>query len=318
MNAASTQAHIDPVAGHQHRPLYSVMIPTYNCAKYLVETLESVLAQDPGPTEMQIEVVDDVSTKDDPEAVVRKLGKDGRVQFFRQPRNVGPIENFNTCVRRARGHWVHVLHGDDFVLPGFYVAMQRMIEANPHLTLACSRIFFVDEASEIDAITPRNKTLEQPGSDASSFYTWNYLQFAGVVLRRSFLEEHGGFNPSLIHTADWEMWIRCISQGCGMMKNAPLAAYRMFGANHTSQLMRTGENLRDYLRLGSLLAAEHHDFDMRKFRQFVSGMALNQVDRFAAVRDHDAVRANWQVWRATGTWLQGLRYRVRKLLRSWR
>ena len=60
------------------RPLWSVMIPAYNCASYLRQTLASVLAQDPGPEQMQIEVVDDGSTKDDPESVVRETGK-GRV-----------------------------------------------------------------------------------------------------------------------------------------------------------------------------------------------------------------------------------------------
>jgi len=90
------------------------MIPTFNCADYLRITLQSLLDQVPGPDEMQIEVVDDCSTKDDPEAVVQELGR-GRVQFFRQPRNVGAIENFNTCVRRSRGHYVHLLHGDDLV-----------------------------------------------------------------------------------------------------------------------------------------------------------------------------------------------------------
>ena len=52
----------------------SVMIPTYNCATFLRTTLESVLAQDPGPEQMQIEVVDDHSTEDDPAVVVRALG----------------------------------------------------------------------------------------------------------------------------------------------------------------------------------------------------------------------------------------------------
>ena len=73
-----------------------------------------MLEQDPGLHEMQIEVVDDASTLDDPETVVREIGK-GRVNFFRQSRNVGHTKNFETCLRRARGKVVHLLHGDDYV-----------------------------------------------------------------------------------------------------------------------------------------------------------------------------------------------------------
>lgn len=72
---------IAPVPATASRPLWSVMIPAYNCGQYLIETLRSVLDQDPGPEVMQIEVVDDCSTQDDSEAVVRSLGK-GRVSFF--------------------------------------------------------------------------------------------------------------------------------------------------------------------------------------------------------------------------------------------
>ena len=114
-----TYPSIAPVSEAVNRPLWSVMVPTYNCANYLELTLKSVLEQDPGPEQMQIEVIDDRSTKDDPEAVVNEIGK-GRVSFFRQPQNVGAQANFTTCVQRSRGHLVHILHGDDAVLPGFY------------------------------------------------------------------------------------------------------------------------------------------------------------------------------------------------------
>ncbi|HZY25562.1 MAG TPA: glycosyltransferase, partial [Bacteroidales bacterium] len=76
------------------------MIPTYNCAHYLRETIASVLAQDPGPEIMQIEVVDDHSTRDDPEVVVKELAGD-RVGFYRQSQNVGYIKNFETCLQRS-------------------------------------------------------------------------------------------------------------------------------------------------------------------------------------------------------------------------
>src|SRR5687767_4743988 len=100
------------------------MIPTYNCALHLRYALESVLAQDPGRERMQIEVIDDASTVDDPEAIVARIGRD-RVGFYRQPGNVGHVRNFETCLARARGRFIHLLHGDDAVRPGFYEAMER-------------------------------------------------------------------------------------------------------------------------------------------------------------------------------------------------
>ena len=66
---------IPPVPAGVARPLWSVMIPTYDCAHHLRETLVRVLAQDPGPDAMQIEVVDDHSTRDAPEDVVREVGE---------------------------------------------------------------------------------------------------------------------------------------------------------------------------------------------------------------------------------------------------
>ena len=55
---------IAPLPQEAARPKWSVMIPAYNCARFLAATLESVLAQDPGPAQMQIEVVDDCSSDD--------------------------------------------------------------------------------------------------------------------------------------------------------------------------------------------------------------------------------------------------------------
>ena len=60
---------------------------------------------DPGPDCMQIEVIDDASTTDNPQAVVADIAP-GRVGFFRQTSNVGHIRNFETCLIRARGHLV--------------------------------------------------------------------------------------------------------------------------------------------------------------------------------------------------------------------
>src|SRR5688572_28917643 len=119
-----------PVPKREARPLWSVMIPTYNCANYLRKTLASVLAQEPGQELMHIEVIDDCSTSDNPAAVVAELGAN-RVKFYRQPRNIGVPKNFDTCLERSRGHLVHILHGDDLVFKGFYSKMGKAFEEQP-------------------------------------------------------------------------------------------------------------------------------------------------------------------------------------------
>jgi glycosyltransferase involved in cell wall biosynthesis len=82
------------------RPLWSVMIPTYNCTPYLQEAILSVLAQDMGPAHMQIEVVDDASTDAEVEQLEASIGG-GRIQYYRQSVNVGSLRNFETCLNRS-------------------------------------------------------------------------------------------------------------------------------------------------------------------------------------------------------------------------
>src|SRR5690554_8045208 len=106
------------------------MIPSYNCIDFLRETINSVLLQTPSSDEMQIEVIDDFSTDGDVEALVEELGK-GRVGFFRQPKNVGHLRNFETCIKRARGRLVHILHGDDAAKHGYYQELGSLFEKYP-------------------------------------------------------------------------------------------------------------------------------------------------------------------------------------------
>src|SRR6266480_6472474 len=110
------------------RPFWSVMIPTYNPrADYLEESLHSVLQQDPGPEQMQIEVIDDCSMDNTSSELVCRVGA-GRVAFHAEPQNRGLANTWNRCIERARGNWVHILHQDDIVLPGFYDQLRKGAE----------------------------------------------------------------------------------------------------------------------------------------------------------------------------------------------
>src|SRR4028119_1354018 len=121
---------IDPVPEGIVRPLWSIMIPAYNCSGFLRETIKSVLANFSEFSNVQIEVVDDKSTDEDVEKLVHEMGKD-KIAFFQQATNVGSLRNFETCINRARGYWIHILHGDDKVEKGFYAEIESLFVAHP-------------------------------------------------------------------------------------------------------------------------------------------------------------------------------------------
>jgi glycosyltransferase involved in cell wall biosynthesis len=278
------------------RPLWSVMIPTFNCAKYLQQTLESVLAQDQGSDQMQIEVVDDYSTTDDPKTVVEEVGK-GRVAFHRKPRNEGAVANFNTCIQRSRGHLLHILHGDDYVLPGFYQRLTEEAQLHPDVSLVAVRAFHVDEEGVILGVSPRLPKLENGSRLVEEFFYETPILFAGIVVRRDFYEKKGGFIPALVHTADWEMWARATGLAGGLVTREVLACYRSFAGNDSGRLARTGENLRDYDRLNLLFAERYPEFDCKRGRQRVLDTALSQAHRFSETGDSEAAKVNQDYWK---------------------
>lgn len=242
------RATIPPRTELTPRPLWSVMIPTYNCANYLRETLCCVLAQDPGSEMMQIEVIDDHSTKDDPRAVVEELGC-GRVGFYQQPENVGHTRNFETCLKRAQGKLIHLLHGDDCVRLGFYRKMQRAFEENPLVGAAFCRQIHMDEHGHWQHISP----LEQPESGVLNNWLEKIavkqrIQTPSIVVRRDVYEKLGGFDYRLSWIEDWEMWVRIATQYSVWYEVEPLALYRTHSASNSGRYVRTGENIRDVLK----------------------------------------------------------------------
>jgi glycosyltransferase involved in cell wall biosynthesis len=240
------QAKIQPVPEGQYRPLWSVMIPTYNCADYLRETLSSVLAQDLGAEVMQIAVVDDCSTQDDPEAVVEELGK-GRIQFYQQPQNVGYIRNFETCLQRSHGHLIHLLHGDDCVLPGFYQKMQTLFEKYLEIGSAFCRQIIMDDNGH----WKRFSQLEQEESGILSNWleriaAYHSVQTPSVVVRREVYEKLGGFDTRLLSCGeDWEMWVRIAAYYPVAYEVEPLALYRDRSNSLTKRSVQTAQNIRD-------------------------------------------------------------------------
>jgi len=274
------RATIDPVPADVDRPLWSVMIPAYHCAGYLAKTLESVLVQDPGPAVMQIEVVDDFSTRDDPAEVVRAVGG-GRVAFFRQPQNRGHVRNFETCLKRSRGRLIHLLHGDDYVQPGFYARMGAAFAARPETGLATCRHLYALASGHWFGMSRLRQEQSGPWENAfEALAVEGDLQTPSVVVRRECYEALGGFDERLLCTEDYEMWVRIASHFPVWYETECLAVYRFHAGSNSARDAVTAENIRDARRALEIIAGEV----TRPLRPDWQRVALRRVARGAVDR----------------------------------
>lgn len=288
---------IDPVAEGPPRPFWSVMVPTYNRSRYLRKTLESVLSQDPGPAEMEIEVVDNCSSEGDPEAIVREVGK-GRVRFYRQASNLGMTANWNTCIQRARGQWVHLLHDDDMVMPGFYDAYHQAILNHPQAVLVAGKVVTIDEEDR------RNGTygLASLGGDgvfpdfAKRQALENQTACPSVVAKRSAYEQVGGFCTFFSFVPDMDMWFRIAGVGPVAVVSQPYSLYRIHAASDTSKWMRSGHNIYETILLVQANLAKLGDKpDTEAWRSKLARMAEGSAWRLDAAGMFDG-RYNQARW----------------------
>lgn len=286
---------IEPVADQAARPLWSVMIPTFNCAHQVGETLESVLSQAPSADAMEIVVVDDAST-DDIEQAVKAHGD--RVRLHRQPSNLGVPHNLTEAIRLSRGRLVHILHGDDQVRPGFYAAMEQAF-ADAEIGAAFCRQIYTDSNGRWQGLSPLETTIDGRIPDAlQHLASEQRIMTPSICVRREVYERIGGFHPALSCAEDWEMWVRIARHYAIGYVAEPLAVYRMQDASNTGRNMRSGAVV-DMNRKAIAIISEHLPQDIAArivatARATYAKSALHAARDFAGHGDGAAARAQFQ------------------------
>ncbi len=231
---------IPKVPTEQNRPLWSVVIPTHNCAEYLRLALSSVLQQDPGPDLMEIIVVDDHSTKDDPKRVIDDLAGD-RVRFIRQSQNVGKARNYETGIAASRGQLVHQLHGDDRVHDKFYSSMKYCFDSIPEAGAAFCESEYINANGDVVGRTGKERdTTGLLKNWLEQLVISQRIQTPGIVVRRGVYEQLGAFDRRLPSFEDWEMWIRIATTYSFAFNAQTLAQYRVYPENTTNKSLISG------------------------------------------------------------------------------
>ena len=211
------------------KALVSVLVPTYNGAGHIGETLESILAQTYG--EVEAVVIDDGSTDGTPE-VAEGFGP--RVRCIRQA-NAGTAAARNTGLKHAKGEFIALLDHDDLWLPE---KLERQI---PRFA-EDSRIGLVVAWMEVfDSATGEVKGTYEPPAELGVHDMLGYTlpPVQTMVFRRSALEKIGGFDATCLGTDDWDINIRIAKEYRVVSVAKILARARM----HSSQQGKNGTQM---------------------------------------------------------------------------
>ncbi len=199
-------------------PRVSVIIPTYNRAHYLVESIESVLAQEFEPFE--IVVVDDGST--DKTREILSLYK-GRIISIYQP-NAGFAAARTRGIQEARSSLVAFHDSDDIMLPGRLAAQVAFMDEHPEVA-ALSGNAVIQGMESVDYLENCGIQFGKEGwviveRGFQKLLSKNFMVDPGSVVRRECFFEIGGYDLSLLSSADWDLWLR-------MSRKWPLACMKM-------------------------------------------------------------------------------------------
>jgi glycosyltransferase involved in cell wall biosynthesis len=221
--------------GQTETPKISVIIPAYNQAAYLRESIDSVLAQT--RPDFELVVVDDGST--DHTLQVLAEYRDPRLLVVRQP-NAGLSAARNTGIRESSAPLVTLLDSDDFFYPEKLAVLSAYLDQHPEVGMVSGGTVLVDQCSE--PLREANKFHE--GLDLPSLLMGNPFTPSAVMFRRPLLARTGLFDESLRACEDWDLWLRMAYAGCQFAwVDQPVVAYRY----HSGQMTRESERMRKAL-----------------------------------------------------------------------
>ena len=217
-------------------PLVSVCIPTYNGAKYLKETISSVLTQNYSNIEI---LISDQSSSDETTDIIRSFS-DQRLSYTILDATGIAADNWNNCIANAKGKYVKLICQDDILKKYCIQEQVRKLESFPDASFCFSLR---------DIVSPKGKrligsrgwnprqdsvTLENSVSTLVRSGTNSFGEPCAVMMRGSNLREAGKFEGSYL--IDFNMWIKLLTIGPAVFLNQSLSQFRISDSSWTSKL----------------------------------------------------------------------------------
>lgn len=206
-------------------PQVSVIIPAYNAAPWIAETLASVLAQT--LQDFEIIVVDDGST-DETAEIVAKIE---HIQYMHKA-NGGAASARNVGIRLARSEYIAFVDADDLWLPDkLYLQMELLRQTGLEWVYSDAYAFDGRTGGTLFAFSKLRR--QYSGDVLRPLFLGDFIPMPTPIVRRGVFDEVGYFDesPKAHGVEDWDMWLRIAARYPIGLVNCPLARHRVHAAS---------------------------------------------------------------------------------------
>jgi len=190
-------------------PLFSIIIPAFNAAETIGETLGSVIAQT-YEGEYEAIIVNDGST-DSTEQVVTSIAEGNPRLTLVNQTNAGIASAYNTGIGRANGEWIVMLSADDVLEPDHLDTFARTIAEYPEVALLSSNGYFLYDDGRRAIVYPEAPWFGEQECALSDLFD-QCLYATGIALKKSACESAGGFIADL-YAEDYYLFLRMLAGG---------------------------------------------------------------------------------------------------------
>ena len=205
----------------------SIITPTYNCEKYMEETIRSVLAQTYENWELLL--CDDGSEDKTPEIIDRFAREDSRIRVMRQKHTGLPAAGRNRGLREAAGDYIAFLDGDDKWKPEKLSKEVKYLESHPECRAVHTSYELIGDA---EVVQYHKNISEFPKHEEAAFqqmFLKCIVHISSLLIRREILEAIGYFdeNPQLRGVEDYDFLLRLSALYPIYHIQEPLSFYRI-------------------------------------------------------------------------------------------
>ncbi|NQU39082.1 MAG: glycosyltransferase [Lentisphaerae bacterium] len=225
-------------------PWLSVIVPTYQGAQFLGDTLESIACQ--WSDDIEVIAIDDGST-DATREILDHYGSRIGVRVLAHTRTGNWVRNTNRALSEARGEYLCMLHQDDLWLPQRLASLRKAAAHHPNVGLFLNPSWFIDNAGRPvgrwRVPLPVGQPLE-PSSVLMHLVVQNFIALPAPMFKRDGWRDAGPMDDTLWFLADWKLWGALAARTRTLVLPDLHTAFRVHRASQTAQRSHDANDLR--------------------------------------------------------------------------